>query len=85
MPSFNEAAAYCDELIDGEPRFTLDYVIDTQKPAIDHLIDMLSCFRGAILARDKIKIYIDKPVAAPYCTIDENDIVSGSLHGGREK
>ena len=41
LSSFETAAAYCDELVDGAPRFTLDYVIDTQRPAIDTLRDML--------------------------------------------
>jgi len=79
LPSFQEAAAYCDELVDGKPRFTIDYTIDTQKPAIDHLVDILSCFRGAIIARDKIKLYIDKPVTAPYKAIDENNILNGTF------
>jgi len=79
LESFKEAAAYCDELVDGEPRFTLDYVIDTQKSAIDHLTDILSCFRGALIARDKISLYIDKPVTAPYKAIGLDNIIEGSF------
>lgn len=79
LESFTEAAAYCDELVDGEPRFTLDYVIDTQKSAIDHLTDILSCFRGALIARDKIALYIDKPVSAPYKSIGLDNIIEGSF------
>lgn len=79
LESFQAAAAYCDELVDGEPRFTLDYVIDTQRSAIDHLTDILSCFRGALIARDKIALYIDKPVSAPYKAIGLDDILQGSF------
>lgn len=79
LDSFIEAANYCDELVSGEPRFTLDYVIDTQKSAIDHLADILSCFRGALIARDKISLYIDKPVTAPYKAIGLDNIIEGSF------
>lgn len=79
LDSFKEAAAYCDELVDGKPRFTLDYTIDTQKRAIDHLADVLSCFRGALLAREKIALYIDKPVEAPYKAVGPDNIIEGSF------
>jgi hypothetical protein len=79
LESFIEAANYCDELVDGEPRFTLDYVIDTQRSAIDQLTDILSCFRGALIARDKIALYIDKPVTAPYKAIGLDNIIEGSF------
>ena len=79
LESFIEAANYCDELVDGEPRFTLDYVIDTQKSAIDQLTDILSCFRGALIARDKVALYIDKPVSAPYKSIGLDNIIEGSF------
>ena len=79
LDSFKEAAAYCDELVDGEPRFTFDYTIDTQKRAIDHLADVLSCFRGALLAREKIALYIDKPVEAPYKAVGPDNIIEGSF------
>ena len=42
--TFQTCATYCDELIDGLPRFTLDLVVDTQKPAVDILtgnVDLL--------------------------------------------
>lgn len=79
LDSFKEAAAYCDELVDGEPRFTIDYTIDTQKRAIDHLADVLSCFRGALLAREKIALFIDKPVEAPYKAVGPDNIIEGSF------
>ena len=79
LNSFKEAAAYCDEKVGGKPRFTIDYTIDTQKRAIDHLADILSCFRGALLARDKIALYIDKPVTAPYKAVGLDDIIEGSF------
>ena len=57
--SFLAAANYCDELVGGLPRFSLDYIIDTQKSAIDILSEMLSCCRGYVLHREKIGLYID--------------------------
>ena len=79
LSSFIEAAEYCDQQINGKPRFSIDYTIDTQKRAIDHLADILACFRGALLARDKIALYIDKPVTAPYKAVGLDDIIEGSF------
>lgn len=60
LDSFTAAATYCDHPIDGEPRFTLDYIIDTQRPAVDHLQAMMGCFRGYFLARDKIELHVEQ-------------------------
>jgi predicted phage tail protein len=60
LDSFTAAATYCDAPIDGEPRFTLDYIIDTQRPAVDHLQAMMGCFRGYFLARDKIELHVEQ-------------------------
>lgn len=79
LESFKEAATYCDELIDGESRFTVDYTIDTEKRAVDHLADILSCFRGSLVAREKIALYIDKPVSAPYKAVGLDNIIEGGF------
>lgn len=77
--SFEEVAAYCDELVDGEPRFTLDYVIDNDRPAHDVLKDMLACFRGFIKRRNKISLCVDAPVPTYYKAIGPDNIVKGSF------
>jgi len=79
LESFTAAAAYCDELVDGEPRFTLDYIIDSQRPAIDVLRDMLSCCRGYILAREKAELHIDRPVASAYKVLTPDNFVEGTF------
>lgn len=79
LESFEASAAFCDELVDGAPRYTLNFSLDTQKPAIDHLRDMLSCFRGYIVARDKIRLCVDRSVSAPSKTITADNIVRGSF------
>jgi len=60
LDSFIASADYCDALVNGEPRFTLDYIIDVQRPAVDHLQSMLACFRGYFLARDKIELHVEQ-------------------------
>lgn len=77
--SFLAAANYCDGLIEGLPRFSLDYIIDTQKSAIDILSEMLSCCRGYVLHREKIGLYIDMPVSTYYKKVGLDQIVEGSF------
>jgi len=78
LPSFTAAAAYCDHPIDGEPRFTLDYIIDTQRPAIDHLQAMLGCFRGFFLARDKIELHVEQ-TGSVYKALTPDNFVKNSF------
>ena len=80
LNSFKAAAAYCDELVWGDqPRFQLDYVIDSQRQAVDILSDMLSCFRGALIAREKVSLVIDKPVTTPHKAVGPDNIIEGSF------
>ncbi len=72
------SAQYCDEGVGTGPRFTLDYVVDTQKPCLDILRDILSNFRGYIVARDKLEIHVDRP-STVYKYIDQSDIIEGSF------
>lgn len=78
LDSFVAAANYCDELVDGEPRYTLDYIIDTQRAAIDHLAAMLACFGGYFIPRDKIELHIEKP-GSVYKALDPDNFVKGSF------
>lgn len=77
--SFLTAATYCDGLVDGGKRFTLNYVVDTQKEAVDVLAEMLACFRGYLIRRDKIALKIDAPVASVYKQVTEDSIIAGSF------
>ncbi len=78
LDSFTAAATYCDHPIDGEPRFTLDYIIDTQRPAVDHLQAMLGCFRGYFLARDKIELHVEQ-AGSVYKALGPDNFVKGSF------
>jgi len=78
LDSFETAAAYCDELVDGEPRYTLDYIIDSQRPAVDHLNQMLACFGGYFLARDKIELHIERS-STVYKELNPDNFVKGSF------
>lgn len=77
--TFEAVAAVCDQPVDGEPRYTLDYIIDQQRPAIDILRDMLACFRGFFICRERIELHVDREVTAPYKAIGPDQIVLGSL------
>ncbi len=77
--SFVEAANYCDDLVGGEPRFTLDMVIDTYRHGPDTLTDMLSCFRGYLVKRDKIELRVDAPVTTASKAIGLDNIIEGSF------
>ena len=77
--SFATSADYCDELVAGGPRFTLDYVVDTQRPGVDHLQIMLSAFRGYLLCREKIELRIDAPVSVHSATVGLDQIIEGSF------
>ena len=78
LDSFTAAATYCDHPIDGEPRFTLDYIIDTQRPAVDHLQAMLGCFRGYFLARDKIELHVEQ-AGSVYKALGPDNFVKDSF------
>lgn len=77
--SFAAAAAYCDELVDGEPRFTCDYCIDTQKDAIEHLQCILDTCRAFLHTREKVRFLIDRPVTTYYKKIGPRQIVKDSF------
>ena len=78
LDSFTAAATYCDAPIDGEPRFTLDYIIDTQRPAVDHLQAMMGCFRGYFLARDKIELHVEQ-TGSVYKALGPDNFVKDSF------
>jgi hypothetical protein len=74
MDSFIDVASRCtDEGI------TLNYVVDTQRPIVDHLKEMLSVCRGFLNFRDRISIGMDCPVEAYSKLITSEDFVEGSF------
>lgn len=63
--SFGEASDYCDQLVDGpngkETRYTLNYIIDGQRPAQDVLNDLLATFSGFLVySGNLIKLRVEK-------------------------
>lgn len=73
IPAAEDAAAYCDELVDGRPRYSLNYIIDQQRPAPDILRDMFMCFDGYIREREQITLCANRPVSTPdaYLVVDD--------------
>lgn len=79
LDSFREIAAYCDQPIEGEPRYRLDYIVDQQRPAMDILQDMLSTFQAYIQFDDKIKLAVDRPETAYTRELTVDNFVAGSF------
>ncbi|SFL93535.1 phage tail protein [Halanaerobium salsuginis] len=74
--SFKEAAEYADEIVDGERRFELDFMIDAKSSALDILNEILSTFRAFLIySNGQLKLKIDKPeIAAQSFTFEEHII-----------
>lgn len=79
LDSFKEAATYYAEKVKGEPRYTLAYVVDTQKVAVDVLTEILSTCFSYIIARDTVRLVVDKPVDTYYKTVGADQIIAGSF------
>ena len=78
IDSFLESAAFCDELINGIPRFSFNMIFDTQT-SVRELLDEIyrSCRGGLFLKNGKLQFKIDKaePVSKVFT---EQDIAFGS-------
>jgi len=78
LESFIESARFCDELVDGKPRFTFNMIFDAQTSARS-LIDEIkrSCRGGLFTKGDKLQFKIDKaePVSKVFT---KDDIIKGS-------
>ena len=78
LDSFLESAYFCDELVNGVPRFTFNMIFDTQT-SVRELLDEIyrSCRGGLFLKNGKLQFKIDKaePVSKVFT---EHDIVFGS-------
>ena len=78
LDSFIESAAYCDQLVDGSPRFTFNMIFDSQTSARDLLDEIYrSCRGGLFFKNGKLQFKVDKaePVSRVF---SQHDIVSGS-------
>ncbi|MCG8515664.1 MAG: phage tail protein [Halanaerobiales bacterium] len=62
LDSVISVGEYCDELVEGEPRFQLDYVIDYQKSSLDHIQDILATFRAFLVySGGEFRLKVDGP------------------------
>ena len=73
MDAIESVGLYCDTLVDGEPRYLLDLIIDSQRPGIDHLNDMLACFGGYFVCDSKIRLCVEKAETVSF------EITAGSI------
>lgn len=75
LPTFLNEAAYCDATVDGQPRFTMNLVLDERKARGDWLNDMfLTCRASQLYQNGKYGVFIRKAqsVAQPF-TIAKNE------------
>lgn len=83
--SFKAVAAYCDELVDGEPRFQLDIVIDAQMEGPDAISQILATFGGFLVYSDgMIRLRVDRS-EAPVQAFTMDNIVEGSFSYAKAK
>jgi hypothetical protein len=78
LQSFIDAAAYCDEEVDGQKRFTLNLVLDTKKSRLDWLENMLITCRGYTFYQNgKLSLQIEKAENTMQ-VFDKDNILAGS-------
>jgi len=74
--SLREIAAYCDETVDGEPRFSFNGVINNRGEAFDVLNSIAAAFRGMIYyAQGQIVATQDRPGSVTHSFNSSNVIV----------
>jgi hypothetical protein len=79
LNSIIDVGDYCDELVDGEPRFQLDYVIDYQKSSLDHIQDILATLRGFLIySAGEFRLKVDGP-EEPVQSFTMNNIITDSF------
>ena len=83
--SFKSVAAYCDELVDGEPRFQLDIVIDSHMDGPDAISAILATFGGFLVYSDgMIRLRVERS-EAPVQAFTMDNIVEGSFSYAKAK
>ena len=79
LNSFIAEAVYCDELVEGEKRFELDFVVDSEQSSLDILSTMLASFRANLLYSDgQLRLKIEKS-ELPVQAFNMDNIVQGSF------
>ena len=83
--SFGSVSEYCDALIDDgeggtETRFKLDYIMDTRRPALDTINDILATFGGFLsVTGETIKLRVESANEIAAQAFDMDNIVGGSF------
>jgi len=78
--SFFDVADYCDVVLPGGgKRFSINYAMTQQQPALEHLKNMLAVFGGFLITKDeKIALRVDRDVS-PSMSFGMDDIVEDSF------
>ncbi|MBQ2643970.1 hypothetical protein IJG14_00175, partial [bacterium] len=78
MNSFLESAAYCDELVAGQPRFTFNMIFDTQTSVRTFLDEIYRSCRGGLFYKNGLlQFKIDK--AEPVSKVFSADDISNEV------
>lgn len=78
LQSFIDAAEYCNQQVDGQPRFTLNIVLDEKKSRLDWLDNMLISCRGYIFYQNgKLALKIEQAETTTQ-VFDKDNILIGS-------
>lgn len=78
MNSFLEAAAYCDALVYGKPRFTFNMIFDSQMSVRTLLDEIYRCCRGGLFFKNGLlQFKIDK--AEPVSKVFKSDEISNEI------
>lgn len=76
--AFIEAASYCDEQVNGAPRFAFNMIFDAQSQRRDIIEEFKKSCRGALVIKGKqLQLKIDKG-SESVKTIDAEDIIADS-------
>lgn len=78
LQSFIESAQYCDELVNNQPRFTMNLIMDERRSRLEWLEAMLMSCRGYIAYQGgKLSVKIER---VEYVTqlFDADNIIAGS-------
>ncbi len=78
IQSFIEAASFCDALVEGQKRFTLNFILDDKKSRLDWLNAMLLVCRGYLVYQNgKVYLKIDQSGNSVQ-SFNEDNIITGS-------
>jgi len=76
--SFIEAASFCDETVNGAPRFAFNMIIDSQAQRREIIEEFKKACRGALTIKGKqLQLKIDMP-QSPVKSIASQDLIAGT-------